>query len=62
MKRAHRRLHASGAVSQMIAAMSDAYVDEPCNECGTCTVVKYDNSIRCESCGHEEPLPQKQMH
>lgn len=62
MKKATRRLHASGAVQQMIAAMSDAYVDDPCNACGTCSVVQYDNSIRCEACGHEEAAPQKQMH
>jgi uncharacterized cysteine cluster protein YcgN (CxxCxxCC family) len=62
MKKAHRRLHATGAVSQMIAAMSDAYLDDPCDACGKCSVVRYDNCIRCESCGHEEVAAQKQMH
>ncbi len=62
MKKAHRRLHATGAVSQMIAAISEAYVDDPCNACGTCTVVKYDNTMHCERCGHEEAVTQKQMH
>ena len=62
MKKAHRRLHASGAVSQMIAAISESYVDDPCNACGVCSVVKYETSIRCEACGHEEVVTQKQMH
>ena len=55
MKRKHHRVHASGAVSQMIAAMSDAYEPDPCNTCGNCALVKYETIMRCEVCGDESP-------
>ncbi|MBP9757337.1 MAG: hypothetical protein KBD06_01940 [Candidatus Pacebacteria bacterium] len=62
MKKKHHRLHASGAVSQMIAAMSSAYEPEPCNTCGNCTLMKYETVIRCDACGHEEAASPVQMH
>lgn len=62
MKKKHRRLHASGAVSQMIAAMSAEFELEPCNTCGNCSLVKYDSIIRCEACGEETPATALQMH
>lgn len=56
MKKKHHRMHASGAVSQMIALMSNAYEPDPCNTCGNCTLVNYTTSIRCEACGDERSL------
>ena len=62
MKKKHRRFHASGAVSQMIAAMSSEFEHEPCNTCGNCALVRYDTIKRCESCGEETPATATQMH
>ena len=62
MKKKHHRVHASGAVSQMIAAMIDAYEPDPCNTCGNCTLVKYETIMRCEACGEETTAIALQTH